>query len=94
MRGRPAASVSMARSASRRRVISDPTTNATPDTHCVRIDASVTARTGGVSTMTQSNGPCCTCPSSASMRPDASSSDGLGGVDPAGMIHRSGSASR
>ncbi len=55
-RGRAAESISIARSASRPRVISEPTTNATPDAHCVTIDASVTASTGGVSMTTQSNG--------------------------------------
>ena len=50
--------VSSARSASRRRVISAPITNVTPETSGARITASVTASTGGVSITIQSNGPC------------------------------------
>jgi hypothetical protein len=94
MRGLPAVSVSIARSARRRRVISEPTTNATPETHCVRIDASVTANTGGVSMITHSNGPACTWAISVSIRPEPRSSDGFGGVEPAGITQRSGSTRR
>ena len=56
--------------------------------------ASVTASTGGVSMMIQSNGPCERLVSSVFMRSDASSSDGFGGVRPAVIASRFGSTVR
>ena len=94
MRGPPSASVSIARSAARRRVIAAPTTNTTPVAYRARIDASVTASTGGVSSTTQSNGPVRNSATSACMAGEDSSSDGFSGGVPAGRIHRLGAGSR
>ena len=85
------ASVSIARSACTRRVISEPMTKTTPETARATITASVTASTGGVSMITQSNGPDRRLASSALMRSDESSSDGFGGMRPAAMTNRFGS---
>ena len=84
----------MARSASRRRVMPDPSTNATPVACRARIDASVTASTGGVSMITHSNGPLRICSIRLSMRFDPSSSEGLCGGAPAGITHRLSGADR
>ena len=63
-----------------------------PTTFCARITASVTASTGGVSMTTQSNGPCARFASRWFIRSEASSSDGFGGVRPAVITNRFGSA--
>ena len=90
MRGPPIASVSMARSAARRRVMVAPSTKITPVACLASSDASVTASTGGVSTTTQSNGPSRSCRASPFIAADDSSSEGFGGGVPAGRIHRLG----
>jgi hypothetical protein len=83
MFGLPLWIVWMARSACARRVISAPTTNTRPDTYGAMITASVTASTGGVSMITQSNGPAFRLAIRFCIRAEESSSDGFGGVRPA-----------